>query len=199
MSITILCVSFTNSATVGSLEQVQLCNRRIDQSADNITGLKCAKECLILKFISVSRIPDINLNYTCCINQDVEQRNVQNDSLLCCCFTNSATVGSLEQVQICNRRIDQSADNITGLKCAKECLILKFISISRIPDINLNYTCCINQDVDQRNVQNDSLLCCCFTNSATVGSLEQVQLCNRRIDQSAHNITASNAQKSVVS
>ena len=50
ISITILCVSFTNSATVGRLEQVQLCNRLIDQSADNITGLKCAKECLILKY-----------------------------------------------------------------------------------------------------------------------------------------------------
>ena len=49
ISITILCVSFTNSATVSRLEQVQLCNRRIAQSADNITGLKCAKECLILK------------------------------------------------------------------------------------------------------------------------------------------------------
>ena len=58
ISITILCVSFTNSATVGSLEQVQLCNRRIDQSADNITGLKCPKECLILKYISISRILD---------------------------------------------------------------------------------------------------------------------------------------------
>ena len=50
ISITILCVSFTNSATVDRLEQVQLCNRRIDQSADNITCLKCAKECLILKY-----------------------------------------------------------------------------------------------------------------------------------------------------
>ena len=50
ISITILCVSFTNSATVGRLEQVQLCNRLIDQSTDNITGLKCAKECLILKY-----------------------------------------------------------------------------------------------------------------------------------------------------
>ena len=49
ISITILYVSFTNSATVRRLEQVQLCNRLIDQSADNITGLKCAKECLILK------------------------------------------------------------------------------------------------------------------------------------------------------
>ena len=29
---------------------------RIDQSADNITGLKCAKECLILKYIITSRI-----------------------------------------------------------------------------------------------------------------------------------------------
>ena len=28
--------------------------------------------------------------------------------------------------------IDQSADNITGLKCARECLILKYIIISRI-------------------------------------------------------------------
>ena len=43
-------VSFTNLATVGKLEQVQLCNQLIDQSADNITGLKCAKECLILKY-----------------------------------------------------------------------------------------------------------------------------------------------------
>ena len=84
MSITILCVSFTNSATVGSLEQVQLCNPRIDQSADNVTGLKCAKEPLILKYISISRIPEINLNCTCYINQDVDQRNVQNDSSLCC-------------------------------------------------------------------------------------------------------------------
>ena len=50
ISITILCVSFTNSATVGRLKQVQLCNRRIDQSVENITGLKCAKECLILKY-----------------------------------------------------------------------------------------------------------------------------------------------------
>ena len=50
ISITILCVSFTNSATVRRLEQVQLCNRLIDQSADNIIGLKCAKECLILKY-----------------------------------------------------------------------------------------------------------------------------------------------------
>ena len=50
ISITILCVSFTNSATVERLEQVQLCNRLIDQSADNITGLKCVKECLILKY-----------------------------------------------------------------------------------------------------------------------------------------------------
>ena len=41
---------FYNSGTVGRLEQVQLCNRRIAQSADNITGLKCAKECLILKY-----------------------------------------------------------------------------------------------------------------------------------------------------
>ena len=48
--ITILCISFTNSATVGRLEQVQLRNRLIDQSADNITGLKCVKECLILKY-----------------------------------------------------------------------------------------------------------------------------------------------------
>ena len=52
-------------------------------------------------------------------------------------FTNSATVSSLEQVQHCNPRIDQSADNITGLKCAKECLILKY-SISRIPDAEVN-------------------------------------------------------------
>ena len=46
------CVSFTNSATVRRLEQVQLCNWRTDQSADNIyiTGLKYAKECLILKY-----------------------------------------------------------------------------------------------------------------------------------------------------
>ena len=50
ISITILCVSFTNSATVGRLEQVQLCNRLIDQSAYNIIGLKCVKECLILKY-----------------------------------------------------------------------------------------------------------------------------------------------------
>ena len=50
ISITILYESFTNSATVRRLEQVQLCNRLIDQSADNITGLKCAKECLILKY-----------------------------------------------------------------------------------------------------------------------------------------------------
>ena len=50
ISITILCVSFTNSATIGRLEQVQICNRRIDHSVDNITGLKCAKECLILKY-----------------------------------------------------------------------------------------------------------------------------------------------------
>ena len=50
ISITILYVSFTNSATIRRLEQVQLCNRLIDQSADNITGLKCAKECLILKY-----------------------------------------------------------------------------------------------------------------------------------------------------
>ena len=50
ISITILCISFTNSTTFGWLEQVQLCNRRIDQSADNITGLKCTKECLILKY-----------------------------------------------------------------------------------------------------------------------------------------------------
>ena len=50
ISITILYVSFTNSATVRRREQVQLCNRLIDQSADNITGLKCAKECLILKY-----------------------------------------------------------------------------------------------------------------------------------------------------
>ena len=83
--------------------------------------------------------------------------NVYNNTLRK--FTNSATVSSLEQVQHCNPRIDQSADNITGLKCAKECLILKY-SISRIPDINLNYTCYINLDADQRNVQNDSLLCC---------------------------------------
>ena len=62
--------------------------------------------------------------------------NVYNNNLRK--FTNSATVSSLEQVQHCNPRIDQSADNITGLKCAKECLILKY-SISRIPDINLNY------------------------------------------------------------
>ena len=79
-----VCVSFTNSVTVGSLEQVQLCNPRIDQSADNIIGLKYAKEFLILKYISISRIPEINLNYTYYINQDVDQRNVQNDSLLCC-------------------------------------------------------------------------------------------------------------------
>ena len=51
ISITKLCVSFTNSATVARLEQVQLCNRLIDQSADKITDLKCAKECLILKYI----------------------------------------------------------------------------------------------------------------------------------------------------
>ena len=50
ISITIICVSFTNSATDERLEQVQLCNRLIDQSADNITGLKCAKEFLILKY-----------------------------------------------------------------------------------------------------------------------------------------------------
>ena len=50
ISVAILCVSFTNSATVGRLEQVQLCNRWIDQSADNITGLKWAKECLILNY-----------------------------------------------------------------------------------------------------------------------------------------------------
>ena len=50
ISITILCVSFTNSATVGRLEQVQLCNQLIDQSADKITDPKCAKECLILKY-----------------------------------------------------------------------------------------------------------------------------------------------------
>ena len=49
-STTILCVSFTNSVTVRRLKQVQHCNRLIDQSADNITGLKCAKECLILKY-----------------------------------------------------------------------------------------------------------------------------------------------------
>ena len=51
---------YKESATVGRLDQVQLCNRPIDQSADNITGLKCAKECLILKYISISRILDIN-------------------------------------------------------------------------------------------------------------------------------------------
>ena len=50
ISIAIPCVSFTNSATVERLEQVQLCNWLIDQSADNITGLKYAKECLILKY-----------------------------------------------------------------------------------------------------------------------------------------------------
>ena len=50
ISITILCVSFTNSATVGRHKQVQLCNRRVGQSADNITGLKCANECLILTY-----------------------------------------------------------------------------------------------------------------------------------------------------
>ena len=50
ISITILYVSFTNSATLGRLKQVQLCNRLINQSADNITGLKCAKECVILKY-----------------------------------------------------------------------------------------------------------------------------------------------------
>ena len=55
ISITILYVSFTNSATVRRLEQVQLCNRLIDQSADNITGLKCAKECLILKYKYIPR------------------------------------------------------------------------------------------------------------------------------------------------
>ena len=39
-----------------------------------------------------------------------------------------------------------------------------------------------------------------FTNSATVGSLEQVQLWNPRKNQSADNITgASNAQRSVLS
>ena len=54
--LTKFCVSFTNSATVGRLEQVQLCNRLIDQSADNITGLKCAKECLIRTHISTSRM-----------------------------------------------------------------------------------------------------------------------------------------------
>ena len=60
ISITILCVSFTNSATAGRLEtSPNFCNRLIDQSADNITGLKCAKECLILKSISISRILDI--------------------------------------------------------------------------------------------------------------------------------------------
>ena len=50
ISTTKLCVSFTNSATLRRLEQVQLCNRLIDQSADNITGLKCAKECLIHRY-----------------------------------------------------------------------------------------------------------------------------------------------------
>ena len=50
ISITILCVSFSNAARVGRLEQVQLCHRRVDQLADNITGLKCANECLILTY-----------------------------------------------------------------------------------------------------------------------------------------------------
>ena len=52
VAVTILCVSFRfrNSATVSKLEQVQLCNRRIDQSADNITDLKCANEPVILKY-----------------------------------------------------------------------------------------------------------------------------------------------------
>ena len=62
ISIAILCVSFTNSATVGRLElrleQVQLCNRQIDQSADNITSLNAQKSVLSWS-ISISRILDI--------------------------------------------------------------------------------------------------------------------------------------------
>ena len=83
ISITILCISFTNSATVGRLEQVYLCNRWIDQSADNITGLKWAKDCLILKYeyiqnpcpctfiilyiYGVRMIRDIRLPKKCCV------------------------------------------------------------------------------------------------------------------------------------
>ena len=34
------CVSFRNSATVGRLLQVQSCNEQVDQSVDDMTGLK---------------------------------------------------------------------------------------------------------------------------------------------------------------
>ena len=139
ISITILCVSFTNSATVGRLEQVQLCNRLIDQSADNITGLKCVKECHILKYKYIQNPWWHSYTFTTYIAVDTTNNyRLQSWALyksadcrwisitiLCVSFTNSATVGRLEQVQLCNRLIDQSADNITGLKCTKECLILK--------------------------------------------------------------------------
>ena len=48
ISIAILYVSFRNSATVGRLVQVQSCNRPVDQSTEDITSLKCAKESPIL-------------------------------------------------------------------------------------------------------------------------------------------------------
>ena len=48
ITIGLLYVSFRNSATVGRLVQVQLCNPQVDQSADDITGLKFAKESLII-------------------------------------------------------------------------------------------------------------------------------------------------------
>ena len=121
MSITILCVSFTNSATVGSLEQVQPCNPQIDQSADNITGLKCTKECLILKYISISRIPETNLNYTCYINQDVDQRMYK---MRACCavgYTNHNEADihqiNLKSTIYINNAVEQRNIQIHELMC----------------------------------------------------------------------------------
>ena len=85
ISITILCVSFTNSATGGRLEQVQLCNRLIDQSADDITGLKCAKEYLILKYKTISRILDRTFTFRT-IKHDMTWRSIMKSSNIYGCW-----------------------------------------------------------------------------------------------------------------
>ena len=43
-------VLFKFSVWFSVLKFHSVCNRRIDQSADNVTGLKCAKEIFILKY-----------------------------------------------------------------------------------------------------------------------------------------------------
>ena len=64
------CVSFRNSATVGRLLQVQSCNEQVDQSVDDMTGLKrksyhidLFKSCMELCNIILFTIAGFTLSY----------------------------------------------------------------------------------------------------------------------------------------